>query len=38
MPDLSVGKELQLALLTINQPDGGDGGGCGYGGVGTRSY
>lgn len=27
MPDLSVGKEMQLALLTINQPDGG-GKGC----------
>lgn len=26
MPDLSVGREMQLALLTINQPDGGGGG------------
>lgn len=23
MPDLSVGRGMQLALLTINQPDGG---------------
>lgn len=26
MPDLSVGRGMQLALLTINQPDGGGGG------------
>lgn len=26
MPDLSVGRGVQLALLTINQPDGGGGG------------
>ena len=26
MPDLSVGRRMQLALLTINQPDGGGGG------------
>lgn len=28
MPDLSVGRGMQLALLTINQPDGGGGGWC----------
>lgn len=33
MPDLSAGRGTQLALLTINQPDG--GGGCGCGGVET---
>lgn len=26
MPDLSVGRGMQLALLTVNQPDGGSGG------------